>query len=110
MRLGWGQLLDDLRRRCRRLVATAWNNYRIVLTLSEASWRRSFLTRYATYAEWMARNHQQCTGHHPDRPARPRACGLGEAEARAIRLCRNPWVSGMRFAHAENGSRHDIRH
>jgi DNA polymerase I len=44
------------------LVATAWNNYGIVLTLGEAELaRRSFLTRYATYAEWMARNHQQCS-------------------------------------------------
>src|SRR5262249_40438228 len=44
------------------LVATAWNNYGITLSLSEAEQaRRSFLTRYATYAEWMSRNHTQCT-------------------------------------------------
>jgi DNA polymerase-1 len=44
------------------LVATAWNNYGVTLTLHEAEQaRRSFLTRYATYAEWMSRNHLQCT-------------------------------------------------
>ena len=44
------------------LVAAAWNNYGITLSLSEAEHaRRSFLTRYATYAEWMSRNHAQCT-------------------------------------------------
>jgi hypothetical protein len=43
------------------LVATAWNNYGVTLALIEAERaRQSFLTRYATYADWMRRNHIQC--------------------------------------------------
>jgi DNA polymerase I-like protein with 3'-5' exonuclease and polymerase domains len=43
------------------LVATAWGNYGIVMSLNEAEHaRRAFLTRYATYADWMIRHHQQC--------------------------------------------------
>jgi DNA polymerase-1 len=44
------------------LVATAWNNYGVTLSLIEAEQaRQSFLARYATYADWMRRNHLQCT-------------------------------------------------
>jgi DNA polymerase-1 len=44
------------------LVATAWNNYGVVLTLPEAEHARSsFLQRYAGYFTWMRVNHVQCT-------------------------------------------------
>jgi DNA polymerase I-like protein with 3'-5' exonuclease and polymerase domains len=40
------------------IVATAWNNYEIELSLAEAeAARQGFLRRYSTYAEWMPRNH-----------------------------------------------------
>jgi DNA polymerase I-like protein with 3'-5' exonuclease and polymerase domains len=44
------------------LVATAWNNYGVTLSLVEAEHaRQSFLQRYATYANWMRVNHVLCT-------------------------------------------------
>jgi DNA polymerase-1 len=44
------------------IMATAWTNYGVVLTLEEAERaRQAFLTRYAGYANWMRVNHVQCT-------------------------------------------------
>jgi DNA polymerase-1 len=44
------------------LVASAWNNYGIVLTLAEAEQgRQAFLLRYAGVAAWQRLNHLQCT-------------------------------------------------
>jgi DNA polymerase I-like protein with 3'-5' exonuclease and polymerase domains len=44
------------------LVATAWNNYGVDLSLDEAtSARQTFLRRYATYARWMDTHHTRCT-------------------------------------------------
>jgi DNA polymerase-1 len=44
------------------LVATAWNNYGVDLSLAEAeAARQAFLCRYATYANWMRVNYVQAT-------------------------------------------------
>jgi DNA polymerase I-like protein with 3'-5' exonuclease and polymerase domains len=44
------------------LVATAWTNYGVVMSLAEAEQgRQAFLLRYAGYANWMRLNHLQCT-------------------------------------------------
>jgi DNA polymerase-1 len=75
------------------LVATAWTNYGVVLTLEEAERaRQAFFQRYATCANWMRVNHVQCTTRGCIQIGRLGRVIEAAWEAKAGRTARNiPW-------------------